>query len=179
MGTFYADHGYLVLAIDVRGFGDSEGDPRGELFPLRQVEDIRNAISYLETRDDVDVGRIGLWGTSFSGGVVLFTAAVARRIRAVISQIPVVDGQRWHKNLTTTVEYEALLQGLEEDRLRRYRGPPSRGIPVSGVRSADGIVAMPADQEIVDILAGSPRPSPPTRPRSPWNRWRRSSSTHR
>lgn len=179
MGTFYANHGYLVLAIDVRSFGDSEGEPRGELFPLRQVEDLRNAITYLETRGDVDASRIGLWGTSFSGGVVLFTAAVDRRVRAVISQIPVVDGQRWHKNLRSTVEYDALLNALDDDRRRRYQGLPSRRIPVSGVGSRDGIVAMPADQGPSTSWPSSPTPSPRTHRRSPWSRSRRSSNTRR
>jgi hypothetical protein len=42
--------GYVVLAIDYRTFGLSEGEPRGSLFPRMQVEDIRNAISWLEER---------------------------------------------------------------------------------------------------------------------------------
>jgi len=62
--------GYVVLAIDYRTFGESEGEPRGQLFPLNESEDYRNAISYLETRDEVDPARIGIWGTSFGGAMV-------------------------------------------------------------------------------------------------------------
>lgn len=151
VGEFYASHGYRVMAIDYRSFGGSEGTPRGELFPLRQVEDMRNALTFLEGRSDVDSNRIGLWGTSFSGGVVLYAAALDRRFRLVISQIPVVDGQRWHKALRTTVQYAKLLDTIETDRRDRYAGLPARRIPVTGY-AADEIVAMPADKEINDLL---------------------------
>src|SRR4051794_22163338 len=60
---YLREAGYVVLAIDYRTFGASDGEPRRQLFPLDQVEDFRNAISYLERRTDlVDPGRIGIWG---------------------------------------------------------------------------------------------------------------------
>ena len=68
-GKRFSEAGFVTLAIDYRSFGESPGEPRGQLFPLNQVEDYRNAISYLETRDEVDSDRIG------SGG----RALVARR----------------------------------------------------------------------------------------------------
>ena len=51
---------------------------------------MRNAISYVQRRAEVDPQRIGLWGTSFGGAIVSYTAAVDRRVRAVVSQVPVV-----------------------------------------------------------------------------------------
>ena len=56
--------GYAVLVFDYRGFGDSEGE-KGLIFPMRQAEDIRNAITYLQSRLEVNPNRIGLFG---SGG---------------------------------------------------------------------------------------------------------------
>src|SRR5690348_9266519 len=53
--------GFLTLAIDYRSFGESGGEPRGSLFPLNEVEDFRNAISWLQQREDVDPDRIGIW----------------------------------------------------------------------------------------------------------------------
>ena len=46
-GRIFADAGHAVLSIDYRGFGGSEG-PRWRLMPLEQVEDIRNAITFLQ-----------------------------------------------------------------------------------------------------------------------------------
>jgi len=90
-GEFFSRAGYLVLAIDYRSFGESEGEPRGQLFPLVQVEDFRNGVSFLRRTPGVDRERIGIWGTSNSGGTVIYAAAVDRRIKAVVAQVPFVD----------------------------------------------------------------------------------------
>jgi len=56
-----------VLVFDYRGFGDSEGEP-GIILPMRQAQDLRNAIPYLETRPEVDPDRIGMFGSGGTGG---------------------------------------------------------------------------------------------------------------
>lgn len=144
--------GYVVLTLDYRSFGESSGEIRGELFPMRQVEDVRSAITYLEGRSDVDPDRIGLWGTSFGGGIVLQAAAYDRRARAVVSQVPVVDGDRWNRALRGSVEYERLLGELEEDRRRRARGEPGRRIRAVGVQGCEELVGQPADREIDELM---------------------------
>lgn len=151
-GRFFAEAGYAALAIDYRTFGASEGEPRGQSFPLRQVEDVRNAISYLETCAEVDGDRIGIWGTSFGGGIALYAGAVDRRAKVVLSQIPVVDGRGWHTNLRTSEQYDALLDALDEDRRRRFAGEPSRRIPVTALGTSGVLAAMPADEQIVALL---------------------------
>src|SRR5262249_41588447 len=97
----FARAGYVVLSIDYRTFGESAGEPRAQAFPLAHVEDFRNAISYLQARPEVDAEQIALWGTSFAGGVVLYTAAIDRRVKAVAGQMPVVHGRRWLRSLRT------------------------------------------------------------------------------
>ena len=90
-GEYFSAAGYIVLALDYRSFGRSGGTVRGELFPDRQVEDFSAGISFLQTRDDVEGDRIGVWGTSFGGGVALAVGARDRRARVVISQVPITD----------------------------------------------------------------------------------------
>src|SRR5436853_1095924 len=90
-GRWFARAGFATLAIDYRTFGRSEGEPRAQLFPMREAEDYRNAISFLRACPEVDPERIGIWGTSFAGGLVLFVGAVDRRVKAVVSQVPVVE----------------------------------------------------------------------------------------
>lgn len=83
------------LVFDQRGFGASDaapGQPRGEIIPAVQISDLRDAVTYAQARPDVDAGRVGLWGSSYSGGHVLWAGAVDRRVRAVLSQVPMVDG---------------------------------------------------------------------------------------
>src|SRR5690606_41051296 len=67
--------GFVVLVHDHRNFGESDGVPRQDIDPWAQVADWRRAISYLESHSLVDPQRIGIWGTSFSGGHALVLAA--------------------------------------------------------------------------------------------------------
>jgi fermentation-respiration switch protein FrsA (DUF1100 family) len=147
---YFMRAGFVVLAIDYRSFGRSEGEPRGQLFPMNEAEDYRNGISYLQSRTEVDAGRIGIWGTSFAGGLVLYVASVDRRVKAAVSQVPVVDGYRWMKILRAQDHWDELVRRLEEDRERRYAGNPSEMIAVTG-RSGEWC-ALPSDQSIVDFF---------------------------
>ena len=152
-GSYFARHGYATLAIDYRSFGESEGETRGQLFPLNEVEDYRNSISWLEQQSQVDANRIGIWGTSFGGAVVIYTAAVDRRVKVVVSQVPVVNGRAWLRSLRTPDQWEELLDKLVEDRRRRFRGEPSARVPVTGMARHDEFAVMPGDKEITDFLA--------------------------
>lgn len=134
--------GYVTLAIDYRTFGESEGEPRGQLFPLNEVEDYRNAISYLQTRPEVDPEQIGIWGASFGGAVVIWTAAVDRRVKAMVSEVPVVNGRRWMQALYTSAGWEALLDRLEADRERRYETGASERVPPTQRLGPEGIIPM-------------------------------------
>ena len=80
--------GYACLAFDFRFLGESEGEPRGQLFAMEQIEDLRNAISWLSLQPEVDANRIGAWGASFGGAHVLYLAAFDKRIKAVVAAIP-------------------------------------------------------------------------------------------
>ena len=84
--------GMAALTFDYRNFGASEGEPRNLVDPGRHVEDWMAAIGFVRGLDRVDRSRIGLWGTSFSGGHVLVAAARDGRVQAVVSQVPFVDG---------------------------------------------------------------------------------------
>lgn len=83
------------LVYDNRGFGDSdvaEGEPRSEIVPMTQCSDISDAITYAATRPEVDADKLGIWGSSYSGGHVLYVGAVDRRVKVVLSQVPCVSG---------------------------------------------------------------------------------------
>jgi uncharacterized protein len=88
----FADAGFVVLLHDHRTFGVSGGEPRQDVDPWRQIADWRRAISYLESRPEVDSSRIGLWGTSYAGGHALVLGATDRRIACVVAQVPTISG---------------------------------------------------------------------------------------
>jgi pimeloyl-ACP methyl ester carboxylesterase len=121
--------GFVVLSIDYRSFGVSPGEPRGAFFPRREVDDIRTAVGFLRRRPEVDPERVGIWGVSFGGGVVLHAAALDRRIKAVVAQSPVVDGRRWLRGLRSGFDWERLWDQLTEDRERRENGEPGARVP--------------------------------------------------
>ncbi len=110
----FARAGYLVVAIDYRGWGKSDsrlvgvGKPElkdGELVaevtevrevvdPIDQTTDIMNAISWVAGEELCDKDRMGLWGSSLSGGHVVYVAARDPRVKAFASQVGSMDG-RW------------------------------------------------------------------------------------
>jgi dienelactone hydrolase len=108
--------GYLVLIFDYRGWGDSDGrvvrtgkrsetanrgepetaqikELRGYVDPIEQTEDWFNAINYAVTQPMVDTDHIGIRGSSYSGGFVIYVAARDARVKAIVSQVGAFDGR--------------------------------------------------------------------------------------
>jgi dienelactone hydrolase len=73
-------------------FGDSGGQPRQLLGIKAQLADWRRAVDHAHTVAWADTARLGLFGSSFSGGHVVAIAAEDRRIAAVVSRAPFHDG---------------------------------------------------------------------------------------
>lgn len=114
LGPIFAEKGYVALAFDYRGWGESESqlmavepqpkpDEKGELTikvkALRwqmnytdQTEDIRAAISFLAGEPSVDPERIGLMGSSYGGGLVTYMAGTDPRVKCVVAQVPGLGG---------------------------------------------------------------------------------------
>src|SRR6202034_1617498 len=90
----FAAAGLNALVYDNRNFGDSDGTPRLEIDPWAQVRDYRHAITYAITLPETDASRIGIWGSSYSGGHVLVVGAIDRRVKAVVAQVPLISGHR-------------------------------------------------------------------------------------
>jgi pimeloyl-ACP methyl ester carboxylesterase len=85
--TFVAA-GLAVLAYDHRHLGASDGEPRQVVDPFTQIADQRRALTFLAAQPAVDAARLGVWGSSYSGGQVLVLGAVDDRVRAVVANVP-------------------------------------------------------------------------------------------
>ncbi len=122
--------GLAVLVYDHRNLGASDGSPRFEIDPVAQLRDYRHAITYLEALPGIDPARIGLWGTSYSGGLVLMAAAQDRRVKCVVAQVPFISGydtlMKW-----AAPELRALFHETQETERRSLAaGNPPRLVPV-------------------------------------------------
>ena len=84
--------GFVSLTMDFRGFGESEG-VRGEVIPYLQIYDASNAISYLQSRPEVNPEKIAILGVSLGGGEVAYIAARDRRVKAVGRKAPAFDDE--------------------------------------------------------------------------------------
>lgn len=118
--------GYASLAFDYRGFGESEGPPY-RLLPNEQIEDIHNAISYVESRPDVDSSRIGLWGTSLGGAHALTVAATDPRARCTVANMPGMYF-REHMHRRTVGKVALFAKELAVDRVERVKTGTSRRV---------------------------------------------------
>lgn len=79
---YLARNGFVVFKIDLRGHGDSEGEPGGAYYSSDYIIDLLNAYSALQNSDIVNRDKIGLWGHSMAGNVILRALAVKGEIPA-------------------------------------------------------------------------------------------------
>ena len=70
----FVEAGMAALIFDYRNLGASDGDVRQHLDPWAQIEDYKSALSFLESRSEIDSDRLGVWGISYSGGHALVLA---------------------------------------------------------------------------------------------------------
>ena len=108
--------GYAALLLNYRGYGESgscSGQPK-DVTPLEEVEDVRNAITYVQQRPEVDPERIGLLGVSFGGGISAYTAAVDERVKVTVAQWGCSNGYRWLKGQWRHYEFVDLLKVIKE-----------------------------------------------------------------
>jgi len=128
----FANAGFTVLLYDGRNFGGSDGTPRHEIAPWRQVEDFRHAVTHASGLPTVDPHRIGVWGSSYSGGHVIVVGATDRRVKCVVAQVPTISGTRTARRRVTGPAENALLAQFAEDRLKRETGGAPTTVPLMG-----------------------------------------------
>jgi cephalosporin-C deacetylase-like acetyl esterase len=151
----FADAGFVVLVHDHRSFGASDGEPRQDVDAWRQIADWRRAISFLESRPEVDAQRIGLWGTSYAGGHAIVLGATDRRLRCVVAQVPTISGYEQGLRRIPPDAVAALEEAFAEDERAQARGEPPR---YQAIVSADPTV--PAAYRAPDAIDFYRQPVP-------------------
>jgi len=158
----FARAGYFVVTFDYRGWGGSDGrivptqplkrgkpgeavtsevkEIREVVDPLDQTTDLLNVIHWVQGEKNCDVDRIGLWGSSYSGGHVVYAAARDERVKATVSQVPALDS-RWVMSgpLRLQTHFEAT---------RRARGEV--GYPEPGVVAVGSLHGAPIRERLMN-----------------------------
>lgn len=113
-----AREGFIALAPDYHGYGESEG-VRGRHRPLEQAQDSYDSVTYLQTVAGVDPERIGVYGTSFGGANAIWVAAFDTRIKAVVSAVGVTNGEKWLEAVRSPEGWQKFRQQVEDEARHR------------------------------------------------------------
>lgn len=157
----FAQAGYFVVTFDYRGWGGSEGrlvatrpldrDTAGQAVtaevkeirevvdPIDQTTDLLNVIHWVQDEPNCDPSRIGLWGSSYSGGHVVYAAARDERVKATVSQVPALDS-RWV--MTGPLRLQTYFEAT-----RRARG--DLGYPEAGVVAVGNLRGAPIRERLM------------------------------
>lgn len=132
-GKALADAGIATLAIDYAGFGASAGEPRQDLNPRAQIQDLRRGLDFLCRDRRIDASKLGVFGPSMCGAHTLVIAGTDPRVRAAVSIVPFVRAPK-------SPPSRRLAYDLALDALRRVLFLPSRRIRVAGPPNSHAVM---------------------------------------
>lgn len=125
--------------------------PWAQIALLDEVEQFRDAVGWLEQHVElIKAWRIGAWGASFSGGIVLYAAAANRCIRCVVAQSSVF-GTSWMRYSRNHIERHQIQEMLVEGRWRLVLVREPRRMPVTCL-PGESHPAMPGDDRAVGFI---------------------------
>ncbi|EKG12980.1 hypothetical protein MPH_09898 [Macrophomina phaseolina MS6] len=146
--------GITALVYDPRSIGASDGTPRNEIDPCKQVEDYSDALTFLAGQVSVDSNKVGVWGMSFGGMVAACAAALDKRIKFVIMVCPLV-------RLYDPAKMVKLLAKAMKDREAQAKGNAPYTLPLL-TKAGDNPAGMNAagGAEALELLNGLAMRSP-------------------
>lgn len=156
----FAARGMAALAFDYRHFGESEGEPRQVIDVGEQHDDYRAAVRFARSCPEVDPDRTALWGTSLSGGHVLAVASGDPTVKAVVAQVPLIDG--WHRgrDLRQRLSWDVTVRTVEftiaavRDLVRARQGGPPYLVPVVAPPGEVAVFTEPDARAAFEALGG-------------------------
>jgi hypothetical protein len=136
-----SEAGYICIAIDYRGWGESDSrlqiigdmpkpDANGEITlkvkairtvvdPWDQLVDVQHTIDYISGEPNVDIQKLGYWGSSYSGGHAVWLAAHEPRLACSYGQVPAADSRDL---LQTSFEEHDIAKRIQPMATQRARG---------------------------------------------------------
>jgi len=153
----FEDAGFVVLVFDYRHYGASGGEPRNHIVPFEQMQDVRNAITWLRTQPEVETDNIGGWGISFGAVHMLHLGAYDRRLKAVVT---VATGLNVFEAIMGRDGLQGFLKMINLDHDARLQsGSPATYIPAVSMPGDGGMMAFP---EAYDFYSEAQKTYAPT-----------------
>ncbi len=144
----FAKSGMAVLVFDYSALSSSSELGYQHVDPFQQVDDYRDAVTYATNHFNVDPQRIGIWGSSFSGGHTLVVAATDKRIKCAVAQVPTIDGYESFMRRKSPQQIADLNFQFAKDRQSRLFGnPPETRTLVSHDLNDNPVYSNPAAVE--------------------------------
>ncbi len=128
--------GYVVLTFDYKGWGDSDGS-KSRLAPHGRVTDSQAALTFLGAEPMVDEQRLGLYGTSYGGATVTWTAAIDPRVKCGVSVVGIGNGRRWMRSVRRPDDFADLLDLANADRVKQVMTGQSQFVDRSSILIPD------------------------------------------
>jgi dienelactone hydrolase len=161
--VLFAKSGYLVVTFDYRGWGASDSrtarikgqtqDVREVVDPIDFGTDWLNAIHWVAGEPQCDMARLGLWGSSFSGGLVVWAAERDPRVKVLHSQVGSLDGR-------FVVQSDAERAKTYEEATKMARGEmkyPEPGVKAIGNLKGAPVRSRFANYAPVEELSRAPK----------------------
>ena len=149
----FVKRGFAALIFDYRRMGASDGEPRQHIDPWAQIEDFKNAITFASNQPELDSNRIGIWGISYSGGHVLIVGATDPRVKAVVSNVAVIDGYETMWRMHGTDRFRGLKQFVAEERAKRTQTGEHSYMAMSGVpQHPDDAFTVWPDNDVLTVF---------------------------
>jgi alpha-beta hydrolase superfamily lysophospholipase len=117
--------GFVCFGFDYRGMADSEGE-KGRVLLEEQVQDVRNAVTFISAQEDIDSRRVGLVGWGMGAANVVMAGEKSDGVAGVAALNGFYDGERWLKSIHTYDEFLKIVDEVAQDRVQRVLEGESR-----------------------------------------------------
>lgn len=138
----FSQAGIAALAFDYRSFGCSQGRPRQQACPSRQLADWRAVIDYARRHPRLRRDAVAAWGFSFAGGHVISLSAERLGLAAVIALCPFVNGIRVIIKAPPMNGLRLVVAGVR-DVLAQRVGRPRVYVPAIAEPGSFGVLSHP------------------------------------
>lgn len=155
VAEYFQKAGFNALVYDPRTLGESEGLPRNDIDPTRQMSDYSDALSFLAAQPSVDSTQLAFWGMSFSATIALCAASLDPRAKCCVAICPLLD-------FDLQKLPQVLAKSMQDRSSQTIGGNPSTFLPVltSDGRNPAGLGFKTSADELDYMINAKQRGAP-------------------